>query len=406
MMFIGLLSIFYCLTSAAVFNVLNYGAVGDGTTLNTKAISSAITAAKQAGGSSTLYFPSGKYLTGPFNLTSNMQLSLDPAATILAVPDMTQFGIVPAWPSYGTGRDTNTGPDNYEPFIGAYNAQNVSITGGTIDGQGQYWWDLYRAKQLHHSRPVLVQFQWCDGVKVTNTLLRNSPFWNLHPLYTNDVYIADMTILAPQTSPNTDGIDVDSSTNVLIERVTVTNGDDMIAIKSGFNMPGILYGKPSANVIIRDSVFANGHGISVGSETSGGVRNITFENCEVTNAVNGPRVKTSRGRGGIIQDIVFKNITVRNCYGSSGVVMSTGMNYDNIPNPGNATTTPIVRDITISDVRSTQCSKPGSFICLPESHCTGFSLQDIDLVGVTGSFSCQYITGKSMNVSPASCIQP
>jgi len=297
------------------------------------------------------------------------------------------------------------GPDNYQPVIGAYNAQNVYIDGGTIDGLGQYWWDLFHAKKLSHSRPVLVQFESCNGVRVTNTLLRNPPFWTLHPLYSSNVYIADITILAPQNSPNTDGVDVDSSDNVLIERITVSNGDDMIAIKSGFNMAGILYGKPSANVIIRDSVFANGHGISIGSETSGGIRNITFENCEVNNAVSGPRIKTSRGRGGIIQEIVFKNITIRGC-SSSGVVMSTLMNYDKIPNPGNATTTPIVRDVSISDIRSTQCPTPGSFICLPESHCTGYTLQNINLVGVTGSFSCQYITGKSTNVSPSSCIQP
>jgi len=257
-------------------------------------------------------------------------------------------------------------------------------------------------KKLSHSRPILVQFESCNGVRVTNTLLRNSPFWTLHPLYSSNVYIADITILAPQNSPNTDGVDVDSSDNVLIERITVSNGDDMIAIKSGFNMAGILYGKPSENVIIRDSVFSNGHGLSIGSETSGSVRNITFQNCQVSNAVSGPKVKTSRGRGGIIQDIFFKNITVRGCTGS---VMSTGMNYDKIPNPGNATTTPIVRDVTFSDVTSTQCNSPGSFICLPESHCTGFILTNIDIVG-TGTFSCEYITGTSTNVSPASCIQP
>jgi len=399
-----LLWVFFSLTSSAVYNVLNYGAVGDGTTLNTNAIKSAINAARTAGGASTLYFPRGQFLTGPFNLTSNMQLLLDASATILAVADLNQFSLVPAWPSYGSGRDI--GPDNYEPVVAAYNAQNVSIKGGIIDGQGQYWWDLHRANKLSHSRPILVQFQSCNGVSITDTTLRNSPFWNLHPLYSNNVYIADITILAPQNSPNTDGIDVDSSTNVLIERATIANGDDMIAIKSGFNMAGILYGKPTANVIIRDSVFSNGHGISVGSETSGGVRNITFQNCQVSNAVSGPKIKTSRGRGGIIQEIYFKNITVKNCYGSSGVVVSTSMNYDKIPNPGNATTTPIVRDVIITDVVSSQCPTPGSFICLPESHCSGFTLQNINVPGATSGFSCQYITGTSQNVSPASCVQP
>jgi len=223
---------------------------------------------------------------------------------------------------------------------------------------------------------VLVQFQWCDGVTVTKTVLRNSPFWNLHPLYSNDIYIADTTILAPANSPNTDGIDPDSSTNVLIERVNISNGDDMIAIKSGFNMAGILYGKPTENVVIRDSVFADGHGLSIGSETSGSVRNITFKNLIVTNAISGPKVKTSRGRGGVIENVVFSNITIYSCKSYS---ISTGMNYDKIPNPGNATTTPIVRNITFEQIHGITSPQSGQFECLPESHCTEYILQDVNI---------------------------
>jgi len=384
----------------AVFNVMDYGAKGDGKTLDTKAITSAIAAVASASGG-TVYFPKGQYLTSPFNFTSNMELNLDASATILAVQDMTMYNIVPAWPSYGVGRDV--GPDNYEPVIAGYNLKNVSITGGVIDGQGVYWWDLFRAKKLQHSRPVLVQFQWCDGVTVTKTILRNSPFWTLHPLYSNDIYIGDITILAPVNSPNTDGIDIDSSTNALIERVSISNGDDMIAIKSGMNMPGILFGKPTENVIIRDSVFADGHGLSIGSETSGSVRNITFMNLRVTNADTGPKVKTSRGRGGVIENILFTNITLTGC---KSVTLATGMNYDKIPNPGNATTTPIVRNVTFEKIIATSCLQTGSLECLPESHCTGFILQDINIEQATKPFVCQYITGESKNVYPPSCVNP
>eukprot|EP01123_Difflugia_compressa_P006096 TRINITY_DN18245_c0_g1_i1.p1 TRINITY_DN18245_c0_g1~~TRINITY_DN18245_c0_g1_i1.p1 ORF type:complete len:408 (-),score=52.91 TRINITY_DN18245_c0_g1_i1:40-1263(-) len=400
----SLVVIFCCITVSTasydnkpfvVYNVMDYGAHGDGKTLDTNAIKGAIGAAHNGGGG-TVFFPAGKYLTGPFNLTSNMVLSLDPKATILAAQDMTLYGIIPAFPSYGVGRDV--GPDNYEPVVGGYHLQNVVITGGVIDGQGSYWWDLKHANKLNHSRPALVQLQYTTGLTVKSITLQNSPFWTLHPLYCDDVYIADVEILAPKNSPNTDGIDPDSSSNVLVERVHIANGDDMIAVKSGFNMPGILFNRPSENIIIRDSVFENGHGISIGSETSGGVRNVTFENIVVMNAVVGPHLKTSRGRGGIIELITYRNITVTGC---TNDVIDLGMNYDHVAKPGNKTTTPIVRNVNFFQITA-ECSNPGKFECLPESPCTGF-VMDTVTVKTTKDFSCTDISGTSKSVSPPSC---
>jgi len=256
--------------------------------------------------------------------------------------------------------------------------------------------------QLTHSRPALVQFQYTTGLQVLSTTLKDSPFWTLHPIYCSDVYIADVVIRAPSNSPNTDGIDIDSTTDVLIERVDISNGDDMIAIKSGMNMPGILFGRPSENIIIQNSVFANGHGITIGSETSGGIRNVTFINLVVSNAIVGPHIKTSRGRGAIIEQIVYKNITLSGC---NSHVMDVAMNYDKIPVPGNKTTTPILRDVLFEDIIA-DCAVPGSFDCLPESPCTGFQLQDVHVSHSTKTFTCQYITGTSTDVTPPSCINP
>jgi len=385
------------LTWSATFDVREYGARGDGKTLNTYAIQKAIEAASMGYGN-TVLFPAGKYLTGPFNLTSGMVLSLDKDAVILGVQDTALYGIIPPFPSYGVGRDV--GPDNYEPVIGGYHLKNVVITGGTIDGQGDYWWNLYKSKNLKHSRPALVEFQNCSGLTLKSTILQNSPFWTLHPIYCMDVYIADVVILAPSDSPNTDGIDVDSSEKVLIERVNISNGDDMIAIKSGMNMAGINFGIPTTDVMIRDSVFSNGHGLSIGSETSGGIRNVTFQNLTVTSAKAGPRIKTSRGRGGVIQDIFYKNITILGCDTDA---MDVGMNYDNIPDPGNKTTTPILKNVLLSDITG-HCSNPGKFVCLPESPCTGFQLKNINISQTTRNFQCQYITGTSTNVTPISCV--
>jgi len=383
----------------ATFNVMDYGARADGKTLDTKPIQMAIKAAEQAQGG-TVYFPEGNYLTGPFNLTSNMILQLNDKAVILAVKDMSLYSIIPAFPSYGVGRDNY--PDNYEPVVGGYNLTNVAIMGGTIDGQGDYWWSLFRNKQLKHSRPALVQFQYTHGLRVISTLLKDSPFWTLHPIYCDDVYISRVVIRAPQTSPNTDGIDVDSTTNVLIEQVDIANGDDMIAIKSGMNMAGILFGRPTENVLIRDSFFANGHGISIGSEASGGVRNVTFQNVTVTNAKAGPRIKTSRGRGGVIEEITYKNITVSGC---TSDVLELAMNYDNIPTPGNKTTTPVVRNVYFGEING-DCKTPGSFICLPESPCTDIRMENVIIKDTTKQFQCQYIHGISSNVEPPACFSP
>jgi len=310
---------------------------------------------------------------------------------------MSLYNIIPAFPSYGVGRDG--GPDNYEPVVGGYNLNNVEITGGTIDGQGSYWWTLFRNKQLKHSRPALVQFQYTHGLKVVSTLLKDSPFWTLHPIYCDDVYIARVVIRAPMSSPNTDGIDVDSTKNVLIEQVDIASGDDMIAIKSGMNMPGIIFGMPTENVLIRDSIFANGHGISVGSETSGGIRNITFQNITVTNANVGPRIKTSRGRGGVIEEITYLNITISGCLSD---VMEISMNYDNIPTPGNKTTTPTLRKVYFGEINA-DCKNPGKFICLPESPCTDVRMEDVIIKDTTQQFQCQYISGTTSHVQPPAC---
>jgi len=395
-LFCIVLGVYAVVPKLATFNVMDYGAHADGKTLDTKPIQMAIKAAEEAGGGN-VYFPEGNYLTGPFNLTSNMVLQLNDKAVILAAQDMSLYNIIPAFPSYGVGRDV--GPDNYEPVVGGYNLTNVEITGGTIDGQGNYWWSLFRNKQLKHSRPALVQFQYTSGLKVVSTLLKDSPFWNLHPLYCDDVYIARVVIRAPQNSPNTDGIDVDSSSNVLIEQVDLATGDDMIAIKSGMNMPGIHFGWPTENVLIRDSLFANGHGISVGSETSGGIRNITFQNVTVINAGAGPRIKTSRGRGGVIEELTYKNITVSGC---TNDVMEIGMNYDNVPTPGNKTTTPIVRKVYFGDINA-DCKTPGKFICLPESPCTEIRMENVIVKDSTSQFQCQYISGTSSHVQPPAC---
>jgi len=227
--------------------------------------------------------------------------------------------------------------------------------------------------------------------------LINSPFWTVHPYSSNNVVITDIVVNNPPDSPNTDGIDPDSCSNVYIANSHISDGDDCIAIKSGIDYCGRMYNKSSENILIENCVFGYGHGISIGSEMSGGVRNVTIRNCIANNTQNGARVKTQRGRGGIVEDIVFENITLFNLQ-DDGIVIN--MFYSNLP-PTNATATPIFRNIAIKNYSGT-VKAAGDFECLPESPCTEIVLENVNLKSSNG-FTCENVNGTTTNVSPKVC---
>ncbi|ERM99467.1 hypothetical protein AMTR_s00131p00115550 [Amborella trichopoda] len=240
------------------YNLSDFGGVGDGVTVNTKAFEKAIEAISKlrSSGGGQLNVESGRWLTAPFNLTSHMTLFLAEDAVILGIEDERYWPLMPPLPSYGYGRE-HPGP-RYGSLIHGQNLKDVVITGhnGTIDGQGPAWWRKYRKKLLNHTRGPLIQLMWSSDVKISNVTLQNSPFWTFHPYDCKNVVVSGITILAPLfEAPNTDGIDPDSCENMLIENSYISVGDDGIAIKSGWDQYGIAYGRPSVNITIRNVVL-------------------------------------------------------------------------------------------------------------------------------------------------------
>ena len=305
---------------AARVDVMAFGAKGDGQTDDSKAIVAAVAAAA-AKSPCAIDFPAGKtFLTRPFNLSSGLTLQVDgtirgavgnntgrnesvyffgvPSTRVAHKPPSCPPGSQPAagvggrcfgeesWPvikplpSYGSDRDIGA-PARYQALIMAADARDIVIKGsGTIDGSGPWWWTEHAKKpsSLHVGRPHLIEFYNCSQVEVAGVTLRDSPFWTLHVVYSIDIWIHHLTVRARMYAPNADGIDPDSSKNVLIEHCDISTGDDHIAIKSGLspaardpaNFP--LY--QTRNVTVRYCTMRTGMGISIGSETSGGIADV------------------------------------------------------------------------------------------------------------------------------------
>lgn len=290
-----------------VCDVTQFGAKGDNKTKDTEAFRSAITSC--AGGGTILLPSPGQYLTGPFNLTDHQTLLVAQGASLLGSPDMRDYPVVASFPSYQGSRDVANSSCRYGALVGAVGARNVSVVGGgsrsVIDGQGAAtWWPAKDANRLRCSRPHLLEFEHCQGVTVDRIVLQNSPFWTVHFVYSDDIRATNVTVLAPHTRGNTDGLNPDSSTNVLIQDCFISNGDDGVALKSGLNEAGIEFGKPTANVTIVNITTEGRGGIAIGSEMSGGIENVTIRDVRLL----GERtihMKTTQGRGGYIRNINF-----------------------------------------------------------------------------------------------------
>ena len=331
-----------CSTTAQIaptrgfYNVVSFGASADGQTKCTEAIRKAIDMAASDGGG-TVYFPSGTYLTGPIHLRSRITLYLDTGATLKFSTDFDDY--LPMVPSRWEGITVT----NFSPLIYAYQAEDIAIIGrGTLDGQGQTWWDFFhklrgnkdtpRSKwqddfarlnkdriaeanygQLNVGflRPPFIQPYECTNVLVEGVTIRNAPFWNVNPVFCEGVNVHGVTIISPATSPNTDGVNPDSCRNVHISDCLISVGDDCITIKSGRDADGRRIGKPAENYTIVNCTLLCGHGLSIGSEMSGGVKNITIANCVFDGTDRGIRIKSTRGRGGVVEDIRISNLVMR-----------------------------------------------------------------------------------------------
>jgi polygalacturonase len=338
-------------------SILAYGAKPDGVTLNTRAINSAILSCSQQGGG-VVMVPAGLWITGPIELKNNVNLHLKKSAMLLFTTDKRQYALVEG--TYEGKRAAR----NQSPISGI-NLENVAITGqGIVDGNGDAWravhksqltdgqWQTklasggvlkddgktwYPSEQFKRAsvenksmlltagkkpqdfadmkdvlRPNLLVLTSCKKVLLDGVTFQNSPAWCLHPLMCQDLTIRNVTTKNPEYAHNGDGMDIESCKNFLIEGCTLDVGDDAICIKSGKDEEGRKRGMPTENGVIRNNTVYNGHGgFVIGSEMSGGARNIFVSNCTFMGTDKGLRFKSVRGRGGIVEHIYAKDIYMK-----------------------------------------------------------------------------------------------
>ena len=292
------------MTQSVFFNVRDHGASGDGVTLDTRAIQSAIEAAAKFGGG-TIFVPAGKYVTGSIFLRDNLTLHLDAGATLLGSENPADYPLV-------TMRWEGVTKPTHAPLIAGEGLRNIAVTGrGTIDGRGEIWWRAHRAKTLDAPRPRLISFANCTNVLIEGVTLTNSPAWTVNPVRCENVTVDKITISNPPDSPNTDGINPDSCRNVHIANCHIDVGDDCVTIKSGIEAEAPEFRAPCENITVTNCTMVHGHGgVVIGSEMSGGVRNVVISNCVFVGTDRGIRMKSRRGRGGYIEDVRVTNIVM------------------------------------------------------------------------------------------------
>ncbi|VVB10545.1 unnamed protein product [Arabis nemorensis] len=391
-----------------VMSITDYGGVGDGKTSNTAAFRRAVQHIRgfSAVGGAQLNVPKGTWLTGSFNLTSNLTLFLEHGAVILGSKDIDEWPIIEPLPSYGRGRERPGG--RHISLIHGDNLTNVVITGenGTIDGQGKMWWELWWNRTLVHTRGHLIEIKNSHNILISNLTLLNSPFWTIHPVYCSNVVIRNMTILAPMNAPNTDGIDPDSSTNVCIEDCYIESGDDLVAVKSGWDQYGMAMAHPSSNIIIRriSGTTRTCSGVGIGSEMSGGIFNITIEDIHVWDSAAGLRIKSDKGRGGYISNITINNVLLEKV--KVPIRFSRGSN-DHPDDKWDPKAIPRVKGIYISNVVSLNSRKAPMLLGVEGASFQDICLRNVTLLGLpeTEKWKCKDVSGYAIDVFPLSCPQ-
>ncbi|KAK9281978.1 hypothetical protein L1049_004888 [Liquidambar formosana] len=388
-------------------SIMEFGAVGDGETLNTVAFKNAIFYLKSFAdkGGAQLYVPPGRWLTGSFNLTSHLTLFLEKGAIILGSQDYTHWQIVEPLPSYGRGIELPGG--RYQSLINGQSLNDVVITGdnGTIDGQGSVWWEQFSSHSLNYSRPHLVEFIDSDDIIISNLTFLNSPAWNIHPVYCSNVQVQNITAHAPPESPYTSGVVPDSCEYVCIENSNISMGHDAIVLKSGWDEYGIAYGKPTTNVHINGVHLqsSSGSGLAFGSEMSGGISNVLVEHLHLHDSFTGITLKTTRGRGGYIKDIMVSDVEMENVYLAIGATGQCGIHPDDKFDPN---ALPVVNGITFRNMVGENITIAGNFDGILESPFTSICLTNISLsisAEPSTSWVCSNVSGFSDDVSPEPC---
>ena len=385
-----------------VFDVRRFGAVDDGLTPNTEAFRQAIKACHKEGGG-IVCIPQGAWLTGPIRLRSNVNLHLEEGAVVSFSTRFADY--LPVVFTRWEGVECY----NYSPLIYARNCKDVAVTGeGILDGQGRAWWHWKKiqqgaAKKLYDSefkgvpvdervfgteeaalRPQFLQTVRCHNVLVEGITFVNGPMWTVHPVYCENVLVRGITVRSE--GPNTDGLNPDSCRNVLVEGCAFHTGDDCVAINSGMNEDGWRVARLCENIEIRDCTMSEGHGaIAIGSGMSGGVRNVHIHDCHVTGGDQGIRLKSMRGRGGFVENVLVENLHMA---GLRREAIVLNMFYGSSTAASRSDAPPAFRDIHI---RHVNCQNAGVAVAvrgLPEQPIERVVLEDLHLHAVEG-IHCQ-----------------
>jgi polygalacturonase len=377
------------------FNIIRYGAKADGITLNTKSINAAIDACNKKGGG-VVIIPAGLWLTGPVVLKSNVNLHLQRNALLQFTKDYSQYPLVEGnWE--GLPQMRNQSP------VSATNATNIAITGfGIIDGAGEAWrmvkkekltesqwkeltasggllsadkktWypteQSFKGSQLKNPgvisadktaasyeevkiflRPNLLVLTRCKKILLEGVTFQNSPAWCLHPLMSEHLTVRNIRVENPWYAQNGDGIDLESCKNVVIENSSFDVGDDGICIKSGRDEEGRKRAMPTENVLVKNCVVYHAHGgFVIGSEMSGGAKNIYVENCSFIGTDIGLRFKTTRGRGGVVEDIFIRDISMKDIAGEAILFDMYYAAQDPVPLAGEKREPPKVETLPVSE---------------------------------------------------------
>ena len=337
-----------------VVSVLDFGAVGDGTTLNTKALQAAIDACPKGG---IVRIPAGVFLSGALFLKSDMTLEVAAGGVLKGTANPADYA------PFIRNRFEGWELETYASLLnagtldrsGPANVRHLSIRGaGTISGGGRALSDAVRAalpgvKGLR-SRGRLLCTMNADGVELAGLTIEESPSWTLHFIYSDNITCRGLTLRSDVL--NGDGIDPDSARNVAIVDCTFDTGDDCIAVKSGKNPEGNVVNRPTENVRIVDCRFSRGHGISIGSETSGGVRGVLVEDCVAGELLNGLQIKATKDRGNVVEDITVRDCDLRK------ITILTALPYNNDGEP--APDVPFFRRFTFRnlDLTKADAAKP------------------------------------------------
>ncbi|AWW32648.1 glycoside hydrolase family 28 protein [Echinicola strongylocentroti] len=425
-------------------NIMDFGAKGDGIVKNTDAFAKAIDEIAQAGGGKVVV-PRGIWLTGPITLKSNTNLHLEDGALVLFSRDFDDYPLVKtSFEGLNTVRCISP--------INALEAENIAITGtGVIDGNGDAWrpvkkgkmtagqWDKLlksggvlsddekmwfptaKSKKGHTSstnfnvpdlisedelasvkdflRPVMVSLVKCDKVLLDGPTFQNSPAWNIHPLMSENVVIRNLNVRNPWYSQNGDGLDLESCKNALIYNNTFDVGDDAICFKSGKNQDGRDRGMPTENVIVKNNTVYHAHGgFVVGSEMSGGVKNVHVSHCTFIGTDVGLRFKSTRGRGGVVENIHISDIDMINIptdairfnmfYGGNSPVLEEDQDAEDEARDETIVPvteeTPVFRDIFMKNITVTGSKTAAFFMGLPEKSLENVRLEDALLEAENG----------------------